>query len=187
MLSLSELWPKKYANDFAVNLRSNEIGAVITGFVEQSAAAGFHHLASASAEDRKQVIAAMMQRAAEWKQLGLDNFPVSTDGTEPADDAKEAGSGGSSFVNVDTAVTAIRNAVLAEVMQFWPDDAKKSTAEVFKTKPIGEVALFLVQSSADGGHNSLGGATKDQVNAVVAALMEDGGDALKKELEKSFK
>lgn len=178
------MWPKKYARDFAKNLRSKEIGAVIKEFVAGSAAGGFHHLGGTAEEDQELVIAAMMERAAEWKQLGMDNFPIDhADGAE--EDAKESGSGGSSFVDVDTAVTAMRQSVRAEVVQYWPADAKKGIATMLREQDFGEVVRSIVKGSVDGAHNALGGATEDQAKAVVDALMADG-DAMKEEMMKNF-
>jgi len=189
-IKVPKMWPNKYRRDFAKSLRSKDIREVIKDIVTGSANGGHHGLAGSTAEEQEEVVAAMMKRAEEWKKTAMSNFTV--DDAENAaeddaeEDAKEQSSGnGSAFVDVDTAVQAMRQSVSPQILPFWPTDAKKGVAEMLRAKPFGEVIESLVKGSADGGHNKLGGATQDQIKSVVDALMVDA-DALKEEMMTNF-
>lgn len=195
------MWPRTAAKGMAESLRSKEIREVIRNLVEMSAKGGFHNLGDATKEELEMVIAALMERADEFKQIALKNFPIDdTDNdTENVDDAKESGdnsgdsantgasgaSGTSTFVDVNTAVEAIKKSMEPQVLQYWPENAKNGIATMLRAKEFREVMESLVKGSVDGGHNSLGGATETQTKAVVDALMING-DALKEEMMEKF-
>jgi len=185
----ANLWPKNHKKDFSNSLRTKEIKEVIKSMVEGSAKAGFHELGESTAEDQEMVIAAMMERADEWKKIALENFPENAD-DDDAEETKEsessnAASGGSMFVDVDTAVQAVRKSMQPEILKYWPDDAKKGIATMLREKEFREVLETIVKGGVDGGHNNLGGATSKQAEEVVNAMMVDG-DALKEEMMKNF-
>jgi len=180
-----QMWPTKYRREFAQNLRSKDIGQVIKEMVTGSANGGFHHLGGSTAEEQEEVVAALTKRAEEWKEIAMDHFTLDDAAEDAKEDAAAADEGGSAFVDADTAVEAMRKSVSSQVVQYWPAAAKQGVAQMLRAKPFREVVESLVRSSADGGHNNLGGATQDQMTSVVDALMEDA-EALKEEMMANF-
>merc|ERR1712079_652888 len=147
----------------ANNLRTKEIGEVIKEMVESSTKSGYHELGESTAEEQEMVIAAMMERAEEWKQVGLENFPQNleeekySESNNNYNNDTNAASGGSMFVDVGTAVQAVRKSVKPEILKYWPDDAKKGISTMLRQKEFREVLEVIVEGGVDGGHNNLGG------------------------------
>merc|ERR1712154_73539 len=164
-----KMWPKKAAKWMAKSLRTKDIEDLIKEMVTSSADGGHHNLGGSTKETQDLVITAMIKRAAEWKQLGLKNFPYDEDKNE---DAKED-SNSQQFVDVVSAVEATINSMRPEVLKYWPAESKKNIGQMLREKDFRYVLGSIVKGSADGGHNKLGGATADQIKAVVDALMEN--------------